>query len=330
MLKSSVDPAYLFKSLGLEILRETPKELRTKCVIHGGDNETSFRFNKERRTWVCFSQKCHDVYGNDILGLIMGVLRMDFAQAVEYLRSLVGDIGDIDSKYALFKRTRERDNFIKLYSDAHEKPWYVNENSLSEVYLGRRSTYFNNEGFSDKTLDFFEIGGGWQDDRGEIRDVIPIRDENGVLLAYSLSALNREVSHDDKYKHTSGFDKDSCLYNLHRAKYFVGRSPLVLVEGFKSVWRLHDYGIHNVAAVMGSSLTPGQIYLLLVHALNGVVLFFDNDAAGVKGMTKAYEDLHSKIKVRPVFIQETDDNGKGLDPADLTKAQVYGYLKFFT
>jgi hypothetical protein len=41
---------------------------------------------------------------------------------------------------------------------------------------------------------------------------------------------------------------------------------------------------------------------------------------------KAMETLRGQLDVVPVFMQEISDNGKGLDPADLTKEQVYDYL----
>jgi DNA primase len=99
------------------------------------------------------------------------------------------------------------------------------------------------------------------------------------------------------------------------------------VEGFKSVWRLHDYGIDTAVAVMGSKITPGQINLLCQYAYKGAVIMFDNDSAGVEGAVKAYEDLKNKLDVYAVFITEVDEEGNGLDPSDLTKEEVMNYLK---
>ena len=82
-LKDAIDARYLVESLGIIITRETTKELRGNCAVHGGDNPTSFRFNKERKTWVCFSHKCHDIHGNDIIGLIKAMNKLDFMGAVE-------------------------------------------------------------------------------------------------------------------------------------------------------------------------------------------------------------------------------------------------------
>lgn len=329
MLKAAVDSEYLIKSLGFTVTRDTQKEVRCTCKIHGGDNETAFRFNKEKNTWLCFTNKCHEVYGSDILGLIMGALKIDFMSAVKYLKDLTGDIDKNKSMYIIHNKKKEQEQFIKHFGSECEKPWYVDDDRLKSVFIPKRSDYFLQKGFSEETLEFFEIGGGWQEEDGSIRDIIPIRNEEGALVAYSRRALTDNISNDDKYKLTTGFDKDMCLYNLNNAKRYLDKLPLILVEGFKSVWRLHEYGIKNVVAVMGSNVTPGQQMLLLTYAINGTVIFFDNDTAGIKGTSMAFNSLKDKLDTKPVFIHDMDENGKGMDPADLSENQVYNYLKTY-
>jgi DNA primase len=183
------------------------------------------------------------------------------------------------------------------------------------------------KGFKNETLDYFEVAGGWHDKFGIVRDIIPIRDNSCELVAYSLRDTRLESDNSDfKYILTPGFDKQRCLYNLDKAKKYCSKLPLIVVEGFKSVWRLYEYGINNVVASMGSGITSGQQLLLYSYAINGVVTFFDNDIAGVTATLKAYEDMHEKIDIFPVYIQEVDEFGDGLDPADLSAEQVYEYL----
>lgn len=321
-LKTSLDPHYLLESLGVVIDKETPKEIRGACPIHSGDNKTAFRFNKDRNTWVCFTHKCHESHGNDVIGLIKAITGKTFVEALEHLKQLVGDINSAD--FLESKRRREMDSFVSFYSDS-SMPSYINELSLMR-HRPYRSSLFIRDGFSNKTLDHFEVAGGWKDKQGIIRDIIPIRDDKGILVAYSLRDT-RENAGDDKYTLTPGFDKQRCIYNLNIAQKYADKLPLIVVEGFKSVWRLHDYGIKNVIAVMGSNITEGQQMLLCAYANKGVVVMFDNDIAGVTGIVSAIEDLGNKMDVRPVFIQEIDKKtGKGLDPSDLNKEQVYEYL----
>jgi DNA primase len=316
-LKDMVDPRYLVESMGISVNRETPKELRGSCAIHGGDNPTSFRFNKDKKTWVCFSHKCHDVFGNDIIGLIRGMMRVDFMGAVDYLSNLVGDF-DSAIEALKYRREKEQKEFISYNRTEQYVHPKVNEERLAG-YLGHRSDLFINEGFGRKTLDFFEIGGGYRTGDDLIRDVIPIRDIDSKLVAYSLRDIRPNAAYESKYWITPGFDKDNVLYNLNNIVPVDG--PVILVEGFKSVWRLWEYGIKNVVAVMGSKLTQGQQKLLLSNALHGAVIFFDCDVAGIEGTMAAHEALRDKMDVWPVLITE-----EGLDPADLDKETIYGYL----
>lgn len=322
-MKNTVDPLYLLNDLGIETSHQTSKEIRCACPIHGGDNRTAFRFNKETRTWVCFTHKCHETFGNDIIGLIKALTGRDFVRAVDYLRDLTGDVSGSD--YVEHKRQREMDSFIHSYDTIKMRPESVNKVSL-EKFKPMRSKYFLKHGFKNSTLDYFEVAGGWKDKHGIIRDIIPIRDAGGGLVAYSLRDTRDNVDDDFKYILTPGFDKQNCLYNLERAQEYGDRLPIIVVEGFKSVWRLYEYGIKNVVCTMGSGITTGQQFLLCMYAMKGVVTLFDNDKAGVDATNKACDDLGDKLDVRPVFIQEVDENGKGLDPADLTKDQVYEYL----
>ena len=324
-LKEAVDPRYLIESLGFNVLKETAKEVRAACIIHGGDNVTSFRFNKDKKTWVCFSRKCHDIYGNDIIGLIKATQNLEFMDAVDYLAKLVGDVGT--TKMLEYQKEKERREFMEHTKKGLEVHEDVDEERLAR-HMFLRSDLFPSEGFSERTLNYFEIAGGYKTKHdGLVRDIIPIRDIKGKLAAYSLRDIRKDAEYESKYWITPPFNKDKVLYNLYRIVPV--NSPIIVVEGFKSVWRLYDYGIKNVVSCMGSELSQGQRNLLCSHATYGIVLLFDNDAAGITGTVNAYKNLNDKMDVYTVFITEVDKNGKGLDPADLNKEQVYGYLNSY-
>lgn len=326
MMKDSVDPRFLIESLGFKITNETMKELRSSCIIHGGDNTTAFRFNKEKKTWVCFSHKCHELYGNDVISLIRSVIKCDFMTAVDYLNGLVGNVSD--TGYYNFKERRERDLFISSYDHIKTKPYVVNEITL-RCFGSMRTNYFVNKGIKKETLDYFEVGGGYVDNDGFIREVIPIRDDRGELIAYSLRDIRENISYDNKYILTPGFEKDTVLYNMNIAQAYGDHLPIIVVEGFKSVWRLYECGIKNVVAVIGSSLTEGQRSLLYLYALKGVVIMFDNDKAGIIGTTNAYKDLKDSLGVTPIYITETNEFGQGCGPDDLSDKQIHDYLNIY-
>lgn len=326
LLKESVDLHVLLSSLGFKITIENSKEIRCACRIHGGDNRSAFRLNKQTRTWVCFTHSCHTDYKRDLLGLVQAVLSCDFMTALNYIKELVGD-DLVNSKYlAARKFNTDRDSFIKRFGSV-SKPEYVNEASLRS-YLPLRSQTFNRDGFKNSTLDEFEVAGGFRDKHNVPRDIIPIRGVNNELLAFSLRDIRKNPPDESfKYLLTEGFIKDHTLYNLNNAKVYCNKYPLILVEGFKSVWRLYEYGIYNVVAIIGARLTEGQIELLKTYALKGVVIFFDCDIPGLEGMVYAERDLKQKgIPYNIVTISLDDVEEEGDGPAELTKSQVYRYL----
>jgi 5S rRNA maturation endonuclease (ribonuclease M5) len=320
-MKNVVDPRYLLESLGFEIDRETPREFRCECRIHGGDNKTGFRFNKESKTWRCFTRHCEEIYGTDVIALIQAKTGVDFVGAVNYLKELVGDVDDMGFKSLQYQMRREKEEFEHRYGKHEVSDSIVTEECLRQ-FLPFRSSYFLMEGILRETLDYFEVAGGFTDNHGFIRDIIPIRDVDGVLKAYSMRDIRKNTSYDRKYILTTGFNKDGVLYNLNKAKKYGESKFLIIVEGFKAVWKLFDCGIPNVVACMGSKITPGQQNLLLSHALKGVVIMMDCDSAGVGGMVSAYKDLKDKIEIIPIFI--TQENA---DPADLSCEELHSYLE---
>lgn len=326
-VKQIIDPLYLLEQLGFTIESESSKEIRCACIIHGGDNTTSFRVNRDLNTWVCFSHKCHELYGNDLFGLVRSVNKCSFMQALEYLEELTGSKNINKEKLILFRQEREKKEFIRQDSKLKkDRPSIVNESRLN-YYKPYRSSFFITGGFAEETLDYFEVAGGYSDSEGLTRDIIPIRDDKGELVAYSLRDIRTDVEYHKKYKLTPGFDKDTVLYNLYNIKNILEDKPLVVVEGFKSVWRLHALGIKNVVACMGSGVTMGQVNLLCTYAQKGVVLFFDNDYAGASAIGRSHELLKNKMKVYVEIITEVDENEQGLDPADLTDEEIFYYLK---
>ena len=319
LLKLSVDPNYLVSSLGFTISKESAGELRAPCIIHGGDNKSGFRFNKEKRSWTCFTKGCQEEYGTDIISLIKAALKIDFKEALRFLENLVGDVSSYKKQLSENEFKKDRDKFVREYRGVTLESC-VSENNLKK-YKNFRSDRFIKDGFSSDILDVFEIGGGYVDKFKLIRDIIPIRDDQGVLVAYSLRDI-RDNPPDDDYKYilTKGFDKNHALYNLHNVIPFVNTFPIIVVEGFKSVWKLYEQGIYNVVAIMGKTLLPGQAQLLKAYASKGVVLVLDSDEWGKLGMEKAVK-AYPDLNIKTIVIEKEDS-----DPSCLTVDENYRYL----
>ena len=117
-----------------------------------------------------------------------------------------------------------------------------------------------------------------------------------------------------KYLLTGDMVAGDILYNLNQAKKTLS-DYMIVVEGYKAVWRLYEYGYDNIVCCMGSLLTPHQVKLL-IQTLKKVVLFLDPDSAGIQGTIITNNKYSSMVPLTPV-ISEFDR-----DPADLTKVEA--------
>ena len=91
------------------------------------------------------------------------------------------------------------------------------------------------------------------------RCVIPIRNEQGRLVAYAGRAVDGQ---EPKYRFPAGFRKSQVLFNLDRA-IETGDNNAIVVEGFFDALKVHQAGHPAVVALMGSSFSQRQSELLL-------------------------------------------------------------------
>jgi DNA primase len=82
--------------------------------------------------------------------------------------------------------------------------------------------------------------------------------------------------------------------------------------------RLWSYGIKNVVAVMGSSLTPEQLSIAVSSAIK-IKVFLDGDGAGKSGARRICEQLKRYVDV---YVVEYEG-----DPDDLTPEESFEVLR---
>ncbi|MCC8179992.1 MAG: DNA primase, partial [Planctomycetes bacterium] len=125
------------------------------------------------------------------------------------------------------------------------------------------------------------------------RVMFPITDIQARPIAFGGRLLEEKPDAGGKYINSSEgrlFEKRKVLFGLSQAaKEIALTGKAVVVEGYTDVVMCHQYGIKNVVATLGTSLTEDHIALLRRHvsAKGGVVAFFDSDAAGEKATRRA-------------------------------------------
>lgn len=156
-------------------------------------------------------------------------------------------------------------------------------------------------------------------DRFRGRLVFPVVAPGGDVVAFSGRVLPVHVRPDDdrpppKYVNSPEsfvYRKGDHLYGLDTArKALRGRGRAVLVEGNFDVVRLHEVGIEEALAPLGTALTPQQAQRI-ARLTDRVVVCFDGDEAGRKATLSAIRTaLEADLDVRVVLLPD------GTDPAD--------------
>lgn len=156
-------------------------------------------------------------------------------------------------------------------------------------------------------------------DRFRGRVMIPIHDERGRVVAFGGRTLDPQG--EPKYLNspeTPLFHKGTMLFNVHRAREAAHRSgTMIVTEGYMDAIAVHQAGIRNVVAALGTAFTEDHIARLWRLAPEPVICF-DGDRAGVAAAHRAMDRilplLRSGFSFNFCFLPD------GKDPDDLIRA----------
>jgi DNA primase len=155
--------------------------------------------------------------------------------------------------------------------------------------------------------------GGGEYDRFRSRIMFPIRDRRGRVLGFGGRAMRSDQG--AKYVNTAEtdfFHKSQLLYGVDRAKAAIAKATrAVVVEGYTDVLALHQAGVEETIAVMGTAITGEQV-ATLSGMVEEVVLALDADSAGQEAMLRAQRVAAGrKMRLRVAAMPA------GEDPAEM-------------
>ena len=159
-------------------------------------------------------------------------------------------------------------------------------------------------------------GGSGLIDRFRGRIMFPLVDWRGKVIGFGA----RRIAEDDqgpKYLNTSENDlykKGTQLFGVDQARTPAGKAGrIIAVEGYTDVLALHQAGIRETVAIMGTAVTPEQLSRLSQVA-STIYFALDADAAGQDAMARAARGAEEKgLELRVVPLPP------GSDPADLVQ-----------
>jgi DNA primase len=148
-------------------------------------------------------------------------------------------------------------------------------------------------------------------DRFRGRVMFPIADRRGQVIAFGGRVLGDGEPKYLNSPETPLFHKGFTLYGLtHAAGAARTAGEIVVVEGYMDVIGLHQAGIRNAVAPLGTALTEDQIRLLWRIAPEPV-LCFDGDVAGqraaLRAVVRALPLLTPGYSLRFAFIPAGED-----------------------
>jgi DNA primase len=124
------------------------------------------------------------------------------------------------------------------------------------------------------------------------RLIIPVFDKNGSVVGFTGRTLPGDKLERPKYLNSSEsqwFKKGNLWYGLHLSKQTIRETnSVIIVEGNMDVITAHKFGLNNVIASQGTSVTSNQIKQLKALTQN-IYLAFDNDKAGKLNSKKLFQ-----------------------------------------
>ena len=285
------------------------------CPFHN-EKSPSFSVSPEKQIFHCFG--CG--VGGNVFTFLTKIEGINFVEAVQQLAErsniqLPTLENNMDSaREELKAKVYKVNEFTAKY---YHENLYKPESKIAQEYIKKRK--LSNEtlksfqiGFSGKFDELYqelkkqgfgereilESGLVNKNERGQFIDryrnrlMFPICDVRGRVIAFGGRVLD-----DSKPKYINSpenvvYSKGRHLFGLNVAKKYDIKKRLLIVEGYMDVISLHQRGIHNVVASLGTALTQQQGYLLRNNT-EQIVLSYDSDEAGQTAKVRAMEILQN-------------------------------------
>lgn len=305
------------------------------CPFHK-EKTPSFSVSSDKQIYKCFG--CGE--SGNVFTFVMKQKNITFIEAVKYL----ADRANIPIEYDDKKTKAVEDQKDKLYRLNTEAARYffrnITKSKVAQEYFQARGISIvtmkrfglgfaldswnelmramRQKGFSD--LDLLSVGLIVKNEKGNIYDrfrnrvMFPVFDHRGKVIGFGGRVLN-----DSKPKYLNSpeslvFQKGTNLYGLNFALKNNNDKTFIIVEGYMDCISLHQYGITNAVASLGTALTVRQAKLLKRYA-DKVIISYDADTAGQTATLRGMEILRNEgFDVRVLTVPS------GKDPDEFVRA----------
>jgi len=293
-------------------------EARGVAPCHdGANNPTSFCYYFDSGLWMCYSEECHKEYGADLVGLISACKRCSVQESLEFAENLLSG-KTIDFNSINYKRVARHIAKPDLWKEHHVQEFYepaiLNKLSSPDPYAKKRGL----------SVELVKSMGGGIASAGSLhhRFVLPIYNIASNIVGFTGRTLDDNLCVPKWLHAPRHLKKGLNLFNIQNAFEAAQKSKtMIVVEGPIDAIKMMMAGYYNVVALLGTSISDGQITLLSRCNVCKVFLAMDNDKAGNKSTFAIAMKLN-----RALFDHETlqpPDNKKDwgeCEPQDIKNA----------
>src|SRR5215475_3511637 len=321
-------------------LKKAGRDWSARCPFHD-ERSPSFTVSPAKQFYHCFGCGAH----GSAIGFLMNYDRLEFPDAVEELASRAGlkvpyeggreapredssDLYNVLEAAATFFRRQLGTNETaqKYFADRG-----LDEATIAKFNLGYAPDQWdamkNALGTSAQRIALMEKAGllttgerGSKYDRFRNRVMFPILDRRGRTIAFGGRVLVKEDT--AKYLNspeTPLFHKGRELFGLWQVREAHQKIPrLVVVEGYMDVISLHQFGVPQAVATLGTATTRDHAEILFRQSAD-VFFCFDGDRAGRQAAWRAVESVLPRMRDgRQAFFLFLPD---GEDPDSLVRKE---------
>ena len=319
---------------GYVSLTKSGSNYRGLCPFHQ-EKTPSFFVSEAKKFFHCFGCGA----SGDVFAFIMQYEKLGFQSATRLLANRFGiALPERELTPHQRKQLNERE---EVYAVNEVAAQYYHEVLLNDQRGKKAVAYLHKRGISVPCIKEYRLGfapDGWQELRNHLRGKklsLEAAQKAGLLIP------KEKGQHYDRFRqriifpifnlanHIIGFggrvldagepkylnspesfiyNKRQNLYGLNVATRFIAQqNAALLVEGYFDLISLHQAGIKNVVAPLGTALTEQQI-LILKRYTPHIITVFDADSSGEKAMIRSLTPfLASGISPRMILLPEGHD-----------------------
>jgi DNA primase len=300
------------------------------CPFHS-ENTPSFSVSPTKQIYYCFG--CNK--GGDVIGFVKDIEKVGYLDALRLLADRAG-IRLPEPEDDEYRRRSELNRALYAVTTEAARYFYLAlqgpSGERSREYLKRRGIlsstarkfglgyapdewegllrHLRAKGYDDELLGksglFTKRGSGGMTDLFRGRLMFPILDVMGRIVAFGGRVLDEGMPKYINSPETSIYTKGRQLFALNLAKAS-REKKLIVVEGYMDAISMHQAGVDNTVASLGTAMTDAQATTLRKFA-EEIVIAYDSDAAGQNAAIRGLDILSAKgCRVSVLQVPEGKD-----------------------